>query len=333
MELTNKPSNKRLAVFSLILGIFIVYPNIIKLWDGYTEHLQNISFFLFRYLFFCTLIGVLLYVNIRIQSSHSYAKRFIYSFLMTIVAYIIYLAISFITDKHLDKFTGMLIFQFIVVCILCSMIGYIYELFLCQREKENEIERLKLDNMESRYEALANQINPHIFFNSLNGLTALVRSNKNEQSLEYIDKLSCVFRYILHSDKKGLVLLSEELDFLDSFRFLQEIRYEDKLSFNINVPQNKRDLLIPVLSLLPLAENVVKHNMIDSENRMIVSIFINHRLELVVSNPIHEKLDRPSASGIGLSNLESRFSILLDKEIRVENRDGVFDVFLPLKTR
>jgi LytS/YehU family sensor histidine kinase len=96
------------------------------------------------------------------------------------------------------------------------------------------------------------------------------------------------------------------------------------------VPQEKENMLIPVLSLLPLIENVVKHNMIDSENQMCVSVFMNEKDELVISNPIHKKLDPTVQNGIGLTNLSDRFLLLLNKKIRIENDDSVFSVYLPL---
>lgn len=334
MELITKLSNKRLMMLSLIFGLFIVYPNMVKLWGKYSaEYLANFGFFIFRYLFFSALIWMLVWTNIRKMDQALFSRRIAVSVLLTSVAYALYVSISRVTDTNLDQFSGLLIFQFIVICALCLLLGYIYTLYIRQREKEHEIEQLKLDNLQSRCEALTNQINPHFFFNSLNGLAALVRNRDKETVLEYINKLSNVFRYILRSDRKGLVQLEEEIGFLDSFRYLQEVRYADKLSFAIDIPQNKRNLLIPALSFLPLLENVIKHNMIDSENPMVVSISLNEQDELVFSNPIQKKLNPPTESGIGLSNLISRFSLLLDSEVRIETGDGIFRVFLPLKEK
>jgi LytS/YehU family sensor histidine kinase len=174
-------------------------------------------------------------------------------------------------------------------------------------------------------------VNPHFFFNSLNSITALVREEKKTQTLEYIGKLSGVFRYILQSDKKGLVCLREELDFLEAMRYMFEVRYANKLRFLINVPEEKQDTLtIPVLSLLPLVENVMKHNVVDSDNTMEITIVLNGRDELVISNPIHEKLDVSNCNGIGLTNLAERFTMLTNKKIIIEKNDCIFKVTLPL---
>jgi hypothetical protein len=325
-----------MIIASLVLSAFIIYPNIINLSRDFARHasrvesLEYAGFFIFRYAIFFILLWLLLTVNIRRLTTRIFLQRFWKSVAITAGVYCIYLATSLAAGKHNDCFSGVLLFQFLVACIICSLTGHIYALYSEQRVKELEIERLQRENLQSRCKALTNQINPHFFFNSLNGLTALVRSDKKKQTLEYINKLSGVFRYILHSDKKGLVPLSEELDFLNSFRYLQEIRYADKLRFSINIPEKKKAMLLPMLSLLPVIENVVKHNMIDSENQMCVSVSVSEEDELVIANPVHNKLDKADKTGIGLTNLSDRFWLLTNKKIAVENKNGMFCVRLPL---
>jgi LytS/YehU family sensor histidine kinase len=261
----------------------------------------------------------------------SFTKRLLVNFLITAVAYLVYVVVSLLMiSKHVDCFTGLLLFQFVVACLLCSLTGHVYAMIFEQRRIEREMEKLRTENLQSRCQALTNQINPHFFFNSLSGLSVLVRNDQKDETQRYINELSGVFRYILQSERKGLVPLSEELKFLDSFRYLQEIRYADKFRFNIRIPEKKKDFPIPVLSLLPLIENIVKHNVIDSENRMDVSISLNERNELVIANPIHKKLDPTDQNGMGLTNLADRFELLLNKKIRTESKDGFFYVYLPL---
>lgn len=199
-----------------------------------------------------------------------------------------------------------------------------------QRKKEQEIEQLRMENLQSRYDALMNQINPHFFFNSLNGLTSLIRKKNDENTLTYVSKMSDVFRYILQSDKKGLVSLEEELEFVDAFFYMMEVRFANKLEFKIDVGEDMMAYKLPVLSILPLIENVVVHNKIDSEHKMLVSIYLNDKNELVVSNPVYPKLTLPETNGTGLKNLNNRFSLILNKQIRIENSGGIFNVYLPL---
>jgi len=79
-------------------------------------------------------------------------------------------------------------------------------------------------------------------------------------------------------------------------------------------------------------DNVVVHNTIDSEHKMEVNIRLNKNLELVVSNPVYPKLSSPATNGTGLKNLGNRFTLLMNKKIRIENDGSTFRVYLPLKS-
>ena len=219
-----------------------------------------------------------------------------------------------------------------MLLVCCVPLSDIYRCFFTkQREKEQEIEKLRIESLQSRCDALANQINPHFFFNALNGISSLIRKKNDEHTLSYVTKLSDIFRYILQSDKRGLVALKEELMFIEAFRHVMEVRFANKLTFTIEVPEDKWNLRIPVLSLLPLVENATVHNIIDSDHRMDIRIELNERMELVVTNPIYPKLTPPDTNGTGLKNLENRFLLLMDKQIRVESDEQMFKVYLPLK--
>lgn len=334
-----KSSSKKIILFGGVLLAFIaIYPNIGYLIHDLREHniqcsdyFFNIGYFFYRFIFFWLISSVLLYVNIVIYNNSGLPKRLRVTFLYILAAYLIYTGIAHLINRLMDCFGSTLIMQFIVVWIISGLIGHIYMMSLQQLKIKEECERLKTENLRSRYEALSNQINPHFFFNSLSGLTSLMRDGDKESALNYTGKLSNVFRYILQSEKKGLVTLKEELHFLEAYRYLLEIRYAGKLLFHIDVNESDRNLLIPALSLLPLIENVVKHNIIDSEHPMDITIEMNDPGELVISNPIRKKIfEEEIKTGIGLSNLSGRFLLLSDKQIRVTSDNGTFRVFLPI---
>lgn len=331
---------RKLPLVSLISTVFIVYPNIAWIpWEmGFLEESDYAGYFMFftyRLLFFMGFISFLLRYNLRKTPTALFLKRLLRNFLITFAAYLVYASISMgvhFCGMRTDCLGSILIFQFFVTCLLCTFIGHISMLYGRQREKEQEIERLRIESLQSRCEALTNQINPHFFFNSLNGISSLIRKKNDENTLIYVHKLSDIFRYILQSDRKGLVTLREELEFIQAFQYVMEVRFANKLVFTIDVDEEQKDLLrLPVLSLLPLADNVVVHNVIDSEHKMVISICLNDRKELVVSNPVYPKLSPPDTNGTGLKNLENRFLLLMDKPIRIACDEETFRVYLPLK--
>lgn len=326
---------KKPWLISLICALFMLYPNIAWFLCDLSfvpqeDRIWFYVYFIFRALWFWGLIWLLIWINLNRIRTKNVIKRMFWNLLMSMGGFVVFELVTI--AYHYDTFISILIFQFIVIGLLTSMIGYIYLLMIDQHEKEREIERLQIESLQSRCDALMNQINPHFFFNSLNGISSLIRKEEDDEKvLEYVSKLSDVFRYILQSDRKGLVTLDEELKFAEAFSHVMEVRFANKLTFDVDVPEGKRNLTLPVLSLIPLLENVTVHNIIDSEHQMNVRIYLNSSSELVVSNPVYPKLTEPDTNGIGLKNLQSRFELLTGKEIKIKTDGSMFEVRLPLK--
>lgn len=325
----------QLLFISLIGALFIIYQNITffsmeRDYLGPSKHTAMVLFFVLRYFYYTALIWILLLQNFKLKTL-VFRKRLLKSFIITAVGYVLYIGFSKLLNPKDEWVSSLPLFQFFIMFIFCTLNGHVAVLYSEKRKKDQEIEQLKIENLQSRYDALTNQINPHFFFNSLNGLSSLVRKKNDENTIAYLNKMSDVFRYILQSDKKVLVTLKEELEFVQSFRYMMEVRFANKLLFNIFVDPGKRDLKIPVLSLLPIIENVVVHNTIDSDHKMEVSITLNNANELVISNPIYPKLEKAETNGTGLKNLDSRFSLLMKQRIKIMNDGQTFTVYLPLK--
>lgn len=315
-------------------GIFIIYTELLCIpWRleelAPNEYPVYFTTLVLRYLYFVGLVAGLIHYNIGKGLKATPERRFLLNFLFCSAAYLIYFAAIYAYQQDTHGL-GVVAVSFFALCITCTLVGHVAKLYFEGHQREAEIGRLRSENLQSRCDALANQINPHFFFNSLNSLSALVRRGDERVTLDFIDKLSDVFRYILQSDKKGLVSLEEELEFVDSFKYMMEVRFANKLRFTIDVGTEDRNRLLPVLSILPLIDNVVVHNTIDSEHLMSVSIRMNEKNELVVSNPIYPKLMKPRTNGTGLQNLTNRFRLLTGRTVRVENDGRQFSVYLPL---
>ena len=324
-------------LLSLICTVFVIYPNAAWLWCELTFpffHTQSTMFYILlfvaRFIFYWLFVWLLLRYNIERLQTPSFTRRLLESLVVAAIGLGIYMLLSVVTQT-MDMPVTLVVMQFITSGLICAMLGYIFKLFEYQRNKEQEIEQLRIENLESRLNALTNQINPHFFFNSLNGVSALVRKGDDEKTLTYVNDLSGIFRYILQSEKKGLVSLQEELDFADAFCHVIKVRYGEKLSFDIQVPEKCRSKRLPVLSLLPLIENLVEHNVIDSENPMRMTIGVTPEDELFVQNPIRPKLTPSRSNGTGLNNLQSRFLLLTEKSINVDDDGTTFTVWLPLE--
>lgn len=329
---------RRRLLISAVCTFLITYPNMMWIpWN--LSHIESggvISFWVssvFRCGFFLCMFYAQLEFNIRQLNYSGFLARLGRNFLFSLAGGIVFLTISSLVPL-LEIQSGpvgkYLLFQFIVVSLICTFIGHIANIDREQRRKEQEIERLKIENLQSRCDALVNQINPHFFFNSLNGILSLVRRGDEDTTLEYVTQLSDIFRYILQSDKKQLVTLGDEIRFVEAFSHVMQVRFGGKLTFNINnIGTDSMDAKLPVLSLLPLLENVTTHNRIDSDHRMTVDIRVSDNY-LVISNPIFPKISNTGTNGTGLNNLRHRFELLTGKSIEVCENDNLFIVKLPL---
>ena len=227
-----------------------------------------------------------------------------------------------------DSYPLLIEHIFVLLTIVLSM--FLLHLLDKKQEMKLEYEKIKVEKLQNSYNALMGQINPHFFFNSLNGLNSLIRTGKQEKTLEYLEGLSNVFRYILQSNHKTLVTLDEELNFVYAYTYLLSVRYENKLFFFVKIAEPCLRKRLPILSLLPLIENAVKHNIISMQHPLRIEIHTISENLLAISNPIQLKMEDYICNGIGLKNLQGRYQMLTGKNIQIDNSNGYFKVFLPL---
>jgi len=220
----------------------------------------------------------------------------------------------------------------LIILIAVIFITHVYETVFLVKETESEMirsEQLERARVEAELEALKNQIDPHFIFNSLNTLSHLIES-KPEKAKLFNDNLADVYRYILQNKARDLVLLREEMDFLQSYFFLLQIRFEKAVQLKIHIEDNLIDqYLIPPISLQILAENAIKHNEFSEGSPLLIEISMVND-ELLVHNPVHKKTLRKASSRIGLQNLGERYKLTTNKEIVIWEEEKDFTVSLPI---
>ncbi|MEL7145220.1 MAG: histidine kinase [Bacteroidota bacterium] len=198
---------------------------------------------------------------------------------------------------------------------------------LAWRQDAINYEKLKTEQIATQYDSLKNQVNPHFLFNSLNALTSLVYDDQ-EKAVEFIRRLSQVYRYVLDTKDKEVVTLTEEMEFLMSYLYLQKIRFDENLQYHVHIPdQAARSYIVPI-SLQMLLENAIKHNIVSQSRPLTVEIVAKEDC-LIVRNNLQEKMHKDS-TGIGLSNIKDRYSYMTKKKVVINKTDTHFEVKLPL---
>ena len=286
--------------------------------------IQIISYWVLTFL-----LLTILTLRMRKRSWQYYASRYTACLLLVALFYFVAPTLGIRGDLPRGMIDIMLILKCSFVLVVAVLYGRIYGLLYQRQRMVLEYEQLKNENLSTRYRVLMSQISPHFLFNSLNSLSMLVREKYIDSALNYIDRLSYVFRYIIQNGENTLTPLSEELKFVDAYRYLLEVRYADKLFFDIEVDRQYCDMLLPALSLQPLIENAVKHNSITRAHPFRITIRTDGAC-VVVSNPIIPKMTAEQSTGIGLKNLSSRWQLIANRDIQVIRTDDRFEVRLPL---
>lgn len=222
--------------------------------------------------------------------------------------------------------------DFIISSIVVTT-GYLINQNLKNQKIMVENQQLKTENLKNQYETLKNQLNPHMLFNSLNTLYALVRENP-DKAQDYISQLSKVMRYTLKQDsdiERSTISLQEELNFINSYIYLLKMRFEDNISFVFDIDNSLLMKKIPRMAIQLLVENAVKHNEISNRNPLHITIRTIDDETLEVANNLQPRRGATTSTGIGLNNLRKRYQLLFNKDIEIQEKENnIFSVKIPL---
>jgi sensor histidine kinase YesM len=267
-------------------------------------------------------------------------RTFIVAILGTLIAttvvwlLIVYLWIS-ILDSKLPSFSTWYknlqftswLFSFIIT-VMVSAIVHGKNFLTGWKQTILEAEKLKKEQAIAQYETLKTQVNPHFLFNSLNVLTTLVHKDADVAE-QFINQLSKVYRYILESRAQEIIGLDEEMRNLEAYVFLMKIRFGGNFNFDNQLTTNVNRYKVAPLTLQMLVENALKHNEVSKMHPLSISVFFQDNF-IVVRNNLQLKTNQNDSTGIGLSNIKSRYEFLSTQPISVSEADGFFTVKIPV---
>lgn len=190
-------------------------------------------------------------------------------------------------------------------------------------------ERLEKANILSQFEILKSKINPHFLFNSLNILGALIPENPGK-AVDFIARFSKLYRRLLELHEQPLISLAEELEFAESYVYLQKMRFSDNLKVDIEAPDPIQRHCLPPFTLQILLENAIKHN-IAAEGRPLrirVAPVAGNKLE--VSNTLQLRGAPAESTGLGLNILKSRYQLITPEPLEFERTEDTYIVRIPL---
>ncbi len=223
--------------------------------------------------------------------------------------------------------TTFLLFQGIYETLFFANRSQQYQQQLKQARQESE--KLRMLSLQSQLDTLKQQVNPHFLFNSLNALGSLIEEDPM-QARVFLEELSTVYRYLLRANEQNLTSLSTELDFIHSYYHLLKTRYGAGLSLDVRVGEAFQTHLLPPLTLQLLVENAVKHNVVSADQPLCIRISVNENGHLTVCNTLQRKMVRVQSTGIGLTNILTKYQMLGKPAPIVQETDNQFVVSIPL---
>lgn len=320
------PFNK---LFKLLLGFAFVLQLVIITYNqlsGYYEVSEPAQFI--SRLFMGTLLSLVAafmiaypdlylirYMNRSFPWSRKTFKRILFQLGLTILIAIIgsslITAFSHLINPYKEAFHSVMITNGLIFSVCNIIIMIILEAwisFMESSESKKKTESLEKELSQTRFEVLKNQINPHFMFNSLNVLSGLI-DRDTSKAQEFIDEFSHIYRYVIETIEKPVVMVQEELDFIRSYMFLQQMRYGEQLVFTVDLPASVMHQYLPPLSLQLVLENAIKHNLISEEKPLQIDILFNNN-HLVVRNNLQPKMTGARSTRVGQENLIKRYKLI-----------------------
>ncbi len=278
------------------------------------------------------------YVSIYIDKIYSWLKDPVKRFLLGIIGSAVYSAAAMLVIIWFYKFAmniditdnnSKTIYLTVLLAISVLTLLLAIEFLHSWRALALQEEKMKNEVLTSKFESLKSQVNPHFMFNSLNTLTSLIYQNQ-DLATNYVKQLSKLYRSVLASGKNEIVTIDDELITLESYIFLQSIRFEDRLEVNIDINEKIREKHIPPMVLQMLIENCIKHNEITEENPLQIEVFSEGEMVCVKNNIAPKQALPGDNSSIGLSNIIARYKLLSDNPVEVIDNGKQFIVKLPI---
>jgi LytS/YehU family sensor histidine kinase len=210
------------------------------------------------------------------------------------------------------------------------------KVYFKSEKDRNHLQQLEKERIFLQLQYLKFQINPHFFMNTLNNIQVLIDMDA-EKAKESLRELSVMMRFVLYEGDKDRVSLHNDILFLRNYVKLMRLRYNDRLTVTIDIPDNLPDVNIPPLIFPTFVENAFKHGVSYKQDSFINITMDVDDGELLFScinskKPVAETSKVPSVGGVGLTNVKRRLDLIYGDRYTLDIKDktDVYDVLLRL---
>lgn len=215
-----------------------------------------------------------------------------------------------------------ILFNFMKPLAIWQLIYFFFQYSNKKLDMEREQDRLERTIQETEGKVLRAQMNPHFVFNALNSVQALITEDP-QKAKKGINQLSKLLRSSLLTERKKTIPLVEELETVADYLALEKIRYEDRLTWKMDIPSTCSKAQIPPMMLQTLVENAIKHGISHSVKGGMITIAAQLNegsVHISVINPGQLKAEMANSLGIGFENSKSRLNLLFGETAQLSIR-------------
>jgi hypothetical protein len=256
-------------------------------------------------------------------------------FMTMAFGFVFYFNLEYQKMPALTKSSSVILVCVLLIVVLASVVKILlhnYQSLERNKTLENKILQAQLQLKEQELKFLKMQIHPHFLFNSLNTIYGFALKKK-EEAPEMILKLSNLLDYILYQVNKPKVNLQDEIDHLEDYIALEEMRFNDTLKVDFYKENINETIQVAPMLLIPFLENSFKHGeIINGSMQVDLSLKMNNNTLLfkIENSSNNAKGEKP---GIGLENIRKRLEMLYpnDHQLKITHENEKFSVDLQIE--
>jgi sensor histidine kinase YesM len=285
--------------------------------------------------------AIVIYGNISFLFPRLYQKGYKAIYVICVIVLLVtaglsrgYLVIALYNSSYPsmhEKMTLESVINFIVAGVLTYVLSFIFRIAMAYFELKQQSEKILVQKSQAELNLLKSQVQPHFLFNTLNNIY-YEAYREAPRTAKLIERLSDIMRYFVDESPKDEVSLSTEIQFLENYIALENIRIRHEIELNF-IKDCNAELRIPPMLLMTFIENIFKHGIdkSSSENKIEISLVQQDNFLLFqTKNLIHDKPGTSETNGFGIKNLCKRLSFLYGEkfELNIDTADHQFTAFL-----
>ncbi len=227
------------------------------------------------------------------------------------------------------------IFNNLIMAILIIGSSTAIELVYKWSDEEKRRKDAEKEQLKTNLALLRHQVSPHFFMNTLNNIHSLIEIN-SEKAQDAIERLSTLMRYLLYDSAKSTIELKKEIEFINSFIMLMQLRHSDEVEVKILIPEQIPNVKIPPMLFISLLENAFKHGVsYPMKSYIYFKLQVDERyLNCTIKNSKHINANKYEGeySGMGLENIKDSLKLLYGDAflLNILDKESEFEVNLKI---